>query len=219
MFVKDKRILKLSSVEEMKEILLDHGKPFESFKAGIDVIVWNKMCKDYTYKLSVDPGTQLDSAFKPYATPAEMLSAGVFEGKYLNDCVLEFPAEWFWNAIQQGKLCPGKPDVSVNLFSVDSRKPLDYWIESGWVPGGKHKGQHPELSDHTLNKDERGWFQWYCRYWMGRRIPELDSIQIKRWKSFIRHAGQIKANCHPGDIQCRPRQRQGLFQWSHNPFI
>ena len=219
MSVKDPRILKISSVDEMKAILSDHGRPLESFQAGMEVVVWNKMCKHYSYKLSVNPGTELDPMFKPYASPAEMLSSGVFEGKYLNDCLLEFPAEWFWNAIQAGKLSPGKPDVSVNLLGVDSRKTLDYWVDSGWVPGGTHKGQHPELSDSSINKDERGWFQWYCRYWMGRRIPVLDRIQIQRWKSFVRHAGQIKANCKPGDLQCRPRQRQGLFQWSHNPFI
>ena len=96
--VKDKRILKLKTVDEMIQILSKNGRPFNSFKAGDKIVVWNKMCKDYTYTLAVDPWTEMDSNFKPYATPAEMLSAGVFEGKYLNDCLLEFPAEWFWNA-------------------------------------------------------------------------------------------------------------------------
>ena len=217
-----RRILKLKTVDEMKDILLAHGKPLSEFKAGKKITVSNKMRKGYSYTLTCSPGTDMAAEFKPYATPAEMLVAGVFEGKYLNDCLLEFPAEWFWDAIQAGKLCPGESDVSVNLFGVDSRKPISFWIESGWLPnpsGKGHKGQHPELSDSTKNPDERGWFQWYCRYWMGRRLPELDSIQIKRWKAFTRHAGQIKANCNPGDLECRPRQRQGLFQWSHDPFI
>jgi len=180
------------------------------------------MEKNYSYTLSEDPGTNFAPDFKPYATPGEILAAGAFEGKYLNDSLLEFPAEWYWNALQLDKLRPEKSDVSVNLFHTDSRQPLTFWKESGWVPSHLHKGhkaQHPELSDAKLNKDERGWFHWYCRYWMGRRIPELDKVQISRWKAFTRHAGQIKANCSPGVITCRPRQRQGLFQWAHNPFI
>lgn len=207
----------------MKKTLSSHGKPLHEFKAGMTVHVSNTMCKDYTYTLAVDPGTAMDPEFKPYATPGEMLAGGAFEGKYLNDCLLEYPAEWFWDAIQLGTLRPEGRDVSVNLFGVDSRKPLSYWVQSGWVPpkknGRRHIGQHPELSDPLKNPDERGWFQWYCRYWMGRRLPEIDKIQIKRWKAFTRHAGQIKANCAPHDLECRPRQRQGLFQWSHNPFI
>jgi len=219
MSFRDQRILRIKTVDDMKTILLSKGKPLSQFKANSKITAWNKMQKGYTYVLAVNPGTSFDAEFKPYATPGEMLAAGVFEGKYLNDCLLEFPAEWFWDAIQAGKLCPGKSDVSVNLLGVDSRKNLKYWIDSGWIPGGHAKGQHPELSDPKINPDERGWFQWYCRYWMGRRLPVLDQIQIKRWKAFVRHQGQIKANCTPGDIECRPRQRQGLFQWSHSPFL
>jgi hypothetical protein len=206
----------------MRSILQQKGRPLASFKKGDTIKVWNKMEKNYSYTLSEDPGTNFAPDFKPYATPGEILAAGAFEGKYLNDSLLEFPAEWYWNALQLDKLRPEKSDVSVNLFHTDSRQPLTFWKESGWVPSRlhkNHKAQHPELSDSTINKDERGWFHWYCRYWMGRRIPELDKVQISRWKAFTRHAGQIKANCSPGVITCRPRQRQGLFQWAHNPFI
>lgn len=143
-------------------------------------------------------GEQFDSAFVPHHTPKEMLAMGVFEGKYLNDCTAEFPPDWYTDA-----RLSNVPDVSCNHFGIKSRQPLETWQQKGWIYG----------------PDPRGWFQWYCRYFMGRRLPEVDAIQIKRWRSFARHAGQIRANCEPGDIFCRRRQRQALLQWAYDPLI
>ena len=127
-----------------------------------------------------------------------MLELGVFEGLYLNSCQNEYPADWFDKAILSDRA-----DETLNYFKTKSRQPLSVWKEKGWV---------------TV-EDPRGWFEWYCRYYMGRRVEGLDDWQIKRWRAFRRHAGQIRANCEPNDIWCRPRQRQGLLQWSHDPFI
>jgi hypothetical protein len=128
--------------------------------------------------------------------------------------------EWFVDAIALDKLRPNEPDVNVNCFQSKSRQPLDMWAKNGWLPSSKKaKGQYPPLGDPEQNPDERGWFQWYCRYYMGRRIPAIDQIQIARWKAFRRHAGAIKKNCRSGDVACRPRQRQALLQWAYNPFI
>ena len=212
----------MASIEKMLKELREKGRPLASFKKGDVIHVNNKMQQGYSYTLSEEPGTNL--GFKPYATPGEMLAAGVFEGKYMNDCIDEYPSEWFMNALALGKLSPGKADPSINAFGIKSRQNLDVWQENCWVPGGKGKekkksSRNEILSDPTKNPDERGWFQFYCRYWMGRRIPELDKIQIARWNAFSRHAGQIKKNCKPGDISCRPRQRQGLLQWSYNGFM
>lgn len=209
----------MATPEKMLDKLKKKGKPLSDFHKGTTIRVSNKMVKGYSYVLQEDPGTNFDPEFKPYATPEEMLCMGVFEGKYLNDCITEFPMEWFMKALALDKLRPQGADASINAFQVKSRQPLKAWKEAGWVPSSNKSGLHPELSERSINKDERGWFQWYCRYYMGRRIPELDKIQISRWKAFTRHAGQIKANCPPGKLSCRPVQRQALLQWSRNPFI
>lgn len=162
------------------------------------VSVDDKMQRGYVYELTEVMGKNFAVDFTPYFTPKEMLELGVFEGKYMNDCQKEFPAAWFKNA-RVSKVA----DSDCNYFKIKSRQPLSVWREKGWIIGD----------------DPRGWFQWYCRYYMGRRDAEIDEKQIKRWKSFSRHAGQIKANCLPMDLSCRPRQRQALLQWAYNPFI
>jgi hypothetical protein len=222
--IEDPRILRIKTSEDMMAILKDHGQSLSSFNKGDTVQVWNKMRRGYSYKLEEAPGQGMAAGFKPWADPGEMLALGVFEGKYLNDCLLEFPAEWFLRAAALGKLRPGVsgdetdgPSVEVNALQADSRQPLSEWKRKGWVAGGVKKTGI--LADPARNPDERGWFQWYCRYWLGRRIPELDAEQIRRWNAFKRHAGQVKANCRAGDTTCRPRQRQALLQWSWNPYI
>jgi len=165
---------------------------------GDTITVNDRMQTGYSYTLSANPGADFDPGFTPHYSPKTILEMGVFEGKYCTDCTDEFPSDWFANA-----KFSAKPDPSINYFGIKSRQPLSVWQEKGWIYG----------------PDPRGWFQWYCRYYLGRRLPEIDAIQIKRWRAFSRHAGQIRANCYPGDIFCRPRQRQGLLQWAHDPLI
>jgi hypothetical protein len=160
------------------------------------VRVNDKMQRSYSYLLTAPIGRNFDPKFRPELTPKEMLALGVFCGKYMTDCRQEFPGSWF----AQARLSQSGRDCSLNYFGVDASQPLSVWRRKGWI--------HPD--------DPRGWFQWYCRYYMGRRIAEEDARQIKRWKAIQRHIAQIKRHCEPGDPTCRPRQRQALLHWAYD---
>jgi len=165
---------------------------------GEVIAVDDLMQRGYRYALVAPAGRRFDHGFAPHLAPREMLEMGVFEGKYLNDCREEFPEAWLRKAKLSAVADPG-----LNYFGVKSRLSLGEWRRRGWIYG----------------PDPRGWFQWYCRYWLGRRLPEIDAIQIKRWRAFRRHEAQVKANCEPGDVFCRPRQRQALLQWAYDPLV
>ena len=160
------------------------------------IIVNDRMQKGYRYTLSEPAGRNFDPEFKPDLTPKEMLHLGVFGGKYMTDCRKEFPKSWFEGA----QLSPKARDNSLNYFGVDASQPLSEWRRKGWI----------------FEDDPRGWFQWYCRYYTGRRLPGEDDRQIKRWKAIRRHVRQIEKNCEKGDIHCRRRQRQALLHWAYD---
>lgn len=162
------------------------------------VTVDDRIQRNYSYELTERTGKNFDPDFKPDLTPKEMLALGVFGGVYMRDCKDEFPKSWFTKAKFQ-KDGIYKPDRKLNFFSVNASQPLSVWKKKGWI--------HAD--------DPRGWFQWYCRYYMGRRGSD-DMRQIKRWKAIRRHAYQIKYNCQPGDLGCRRVQRQALLHWAYD---
>jgi hypothetical protein len=217
---KDKRILTIKTPEDMLRILEEKGNPESSYKKGVTIHVYNKMQQGYSFVLAEDPGKGFPPDFRPFYTPRQLLEAGVFEGKYFNQNILQYPMEWFMTALKKGKLSPQGANPLINRFKVKSRISLQQWRDSGWVQNPDHivSSRYPILSS-PQNPDRRGWAEWYFNYFLGRRIPELDTVQIKRWKAFTRHAGQIKANCRKGDVTCRPVQRQALLQWAHDPMI
>ncbi|MBP6856411.1 MAG: hypothetical protein KBC42_01255 [Candidatus Pacebacteria bacterium] len=163
------------------------------------VNVNNAMQKGYKYEISARPGKDFNPLFKPDLTPEQMLELGVFGGVYMRDCPSEYPKKWFKKA-KFAPLSSKKPLASVNFFGMNASQPLSVWRKKGWI----------------YKDDPRGWFEWYCRYYLGRRIPKEDERQIKRWNAIRRHIAQIKKNCRKGDLFCRPRQRQALLHWAYD---
>lgn len=159
------------------------------------VTVNDRMQRGYVYFLTEPEGENFDPEFRPQLTPSELLKIGVFGGKYMTDCRAEFPAGWF----ERAKLCAERHDPGLNFFKVNASQPLSVWRAKGWI--------HPD--------DPRGWFQWYCRYHMGRRGSD-DARQIRRWRNIRRHLAQIEKHCGRRDLSCRPRQRQSLLHWAYD---
>jgi hypothetical protein len=161
----------------------------------VRVEVNDLMQHGYVYLLTEAAGRNFHPDFRPELTPKQMLELGIFGGKYMTDCGEEYPADWF----ERAKLCSERHDPELNYFGVNASQPLSVWREKGWI--------RPE--------DPRGWFQWYCRYFLGRRCPD-DDRQIKRWRAVRRHVAQVEKSCRRGDLSCRPKQRQALLHWAYD---
>jgi hypothetical protein len=154
------------------------------------------MQQGYRYAVSAPMGKDFHPDFSPELSPGDMLRLGIFGGKYMTDTAAEFPGDWFVGA----RLSPSRRNPALNYFGVHASQPLSVWRAKGWI--------HPD--------DPRGWFQWYCRYYLGRRLPGEDERQVGRWKAMRRHVAQIRHNCDAGDFMCRRRQRQALLHWAYD---
>jgi hypothetical protein len=159
------------------------------------IVVNDLMQSGYTYYLTEPTGKNFASDFNPQLSPKQMLELGVFGGKYMTDCRKEFPKSWF----KKAKPCHDFHDPKLNFFGINASQPLSFWVEKGWI----------------YHEDPRGWFQWYCRYYMGRRCPD-DRRQIKRWRAIQRHIAQLRKHCKKGDFNCRPKQRQAILHWAYD---
>jgi hypothetical protein len=182
----------------MKKLTTAKMKDYYDKGNGVDISEYKNVKKSYA------------KDFKPYITPIKMLELGVFEGKYLNDLYKSLPKQLFIPALKRGKLSPEGANPKLNLFEIKSRMPLPEWEKKGWIM-----------------TDKKGWFEWYVKYYLGRRLGEEDQVQINRWKKFKRHYAQVVKNCHHKKTakgrcsdpkNCRPKQRQALLQWAW-PFM
>lgn len=165
------------------------------------IIVNNRMQTNYQYECVMQTGDFSDHPeFKPDLTPPQMLELGVFGGKYFNDVAEtnEYPQRWWIDA----KLCGqhNKYNKKLNFYGVRSGDDLDTWRERCWI----------------RRQDPRGWFEWYCRFYIGRR-SEDDVRQIKRHNNYTRHLSTLRRNSeHPDDGKSL-RTKQSLLHWAYDP--
>ena len=159
------------------------------------MVVNDLMQRGYRYQLTAPMGKRFHPEFRPELSPKQMLALGVFGGKYMTDCGDEFPTSWF----RRARLSPTQHDPALNFFGVNASLPLSVWRKKGWI----------------YHEDPRGWFQWYCRYFRGRRCLD-DERQIRRWRQMARHVAQVRQGCRKRDFDCRRRQRQALLHWAYD---
>lgn len=154
--------------------------------------------------------------FRPNLTPQQIIKAGAFGGTYFRpitsgvtgqsyvDAHKEF--SWF-DDVSTSMMTRSwtKYDTTINYFDVDCGGSLEMWESSGWI----------------CNLDPYGWFQWYCRFYLGRRSTD-DSRQISRWEKFAgpkgRFRNQLIGNCARAntsfdDVSISPVIRQSLLHW------
>ncbi|KAF2231475.1 hypothetical protein EV356DRAFT_535452 [Viridothelium virens] len=124
--------------------------------------------------------------FTPNKSPEEILREGCFGGSYfrplysrhlgitVSDDWKELPSSWVAGLNVERVLANPEYDAEVNKFGVACGQSIEEWEASGWI---NHK------------YDVRGWFQWYCRFFLGRRCED-DERQISRWKKCVGETGR-----------------------------
>lgn len=124
--------------------------------------------------------------FTPNKSPAEVLREGAFGGSYfrplyskklratISDDYLELPSSWIEGLDANYFLTSSTYDPEANKFKVACGQSIEEWEANGWI-------------NHRW--DVRGWFQWYCRYFAGRRCED-DERQISRWKKCVGPTGR-----------------------------
>jgi len=143
---------------------------------------------NYAYR--IDPEANYHPDFQPDLSPAQVLMLGAFGCGYFERhrrFTKEFP--------HLPDVCSNShPDPEHNYFNVQASMSRREWERRGWM----HKD------------DPRGWFQWYCRYDMGRRHAD-DERQIKRWNNF--KTRKLRAIGGDTNLNNHLATRQGLLHW------
>eukprot|EP00090_Calanus_glacialis_P019018 TRINITY_DN29344_c0_g1_i1.p1 TRINITY_DN29344_c0_g1~~TRINITY_DN29344_c0_g1_i1.p1 ORF type:complete len:302 (+),score=90.68 TRINITY_DN29344_c0_g1_i1:38-943(+) len=158
--------------------------------------------------------------FKPNLTPKEVLQKGSFGGnyfrpiyssvtkqKYGKEVWQELPKDWLEGLDIKNQVSSSFYDNSRNKYKVKCGASLEEWENSGWMD----------------KQDPYGWFQWFCRFYQGRRTED-DERQIGRWARCAGETGRwknnliskiVKAGCAWDNYAVSPVVRQTLQHWAY----
>ena len=115
--------------------------------------------------------------FHPNISPVDIIKKGAFGGTYLRDIYSGVTGKFYknsWKEFSELKSIGKKYYASdfyeekLNCYGVEVGTFLRFWESKNWI----------------RPIDPYGWFQWYFRYWKGRRSND-DIRQINRWKKIV----------------------------------
>ncbi|KAG0660338.1 hypothetical protein C6P46_004638 [Rhodotorula mucilaginosa] len=165
--------------------------------------------------------------FRPNLSPEEIIRRGSFDGGFfrpvkskqsgreLHEDWADLPKEWY-SGLSSGMYLtrPEGAEDSVNKWQARMGQPYEAWEANGWI-----RAEH----------DARGWFQWYYRFFLGRRCED-DDRQVGRWD---RVAGEASGRwrrillqkyrqkgvsfVEPNEEEVSPGIRQTLQHWGYDP--
>jgi len=159
--------------------------------------------------------------FKPNLTPRQIFKMGSFGGTYYRDIhssvtgkdykgksvIRGLPKEWFKGINIETHVVSSNYDKNINKYKVKCGSTLEAWENSNWI----------------VEQDPYGWFQWYCRFYEGRRTKD-DKRQIDRWLKLAGPNGRfrrtlmnkiIRSGKSYNDISVSPVIRQTLQHWGY----
>ncbi|XP_056602010.1 uncharacterized protein zgc:113208 [Triplophysa dalaica] len=157
--------------------------------------------------------------FTPSMTPKEVLQAGSFGGTYFRpiyssvtkqhykDVWQELPKDWLEGLTISSQVASSTYRENVNTYKVKCGGSLEMWESSGWI----------------VPQDPYGWFQWYCRFYQGRRTQD-DERQISRWAKCAGVRGRwrnnlitkvVRSGCKYDNFSVSPVVRQTLQHWGY----
>ena len=146
-------------------------------------------------------------------SPEEVMKEGALGGTYFRDIYSSVNGKWYKNSwrefnflknIDKKYYASNFYDTRVNKYGVKCGTLLRFWENKGWIK----------------SIDPYGCFQWYHRYYYGRRSND-DKRQIKRFRGIVSRFKGILVkiikdkSAKIGDYSAGAKIRQILLYWGY----